>query len=86
MLVEHSLYRELICEAVFGMDIKKLKEARGVSPQHLLLDHLTLEEDNLMHDVENLIHSLISYGWGYDAIRDFVLKQTAILLEKLNDK
>ena len=76
----YSTYTNIVYKAVFGKDAARLREEHGITKSDNLRDLFSEEELKKIQNVEMLISGLIGCGWGYDDIRDFVLKQNNLQL------
>jgi len=76
----YSTYTNVVYKAVFGKNAAQLRECYGITKNDNLRDHFTQEELSKVQNVEMLISGLVGCGWGYDAIRDFVLQQNCLLI------
>lgn len=65
-------YTNLIYRTLFGKSAKELEEEFGVKARENLRDFFTGEDLAEVQSMEMLISSLISCGWGYEKIKDFV--------------
>lgn len=66
---DHIVYKQ-----VFGMKAAQLREKYGIGKRDDLRSCFTEEELRKVQNAEMLISSLMEYGWGYDDIKEFVLK------------
>ncbi len=76
----YSTYTNVIYKAVFGKDAKHLREEYGISKKDNLRDYFSAEELAAVQSVEMVVSGLVDFGWGYEEIKNFILKQN---LEKL---
>lgn len=76
----YSTYTNVIYKAVFGKDAKHLREDYGITKKDNLRDYFSAEELNAVQSVEMIVSGLVSCGWGYDQIKDFILNQNLKLL------
>ena len=76
----YSTYTNIIYKAVFGKDAKYLREEYGLTRNDNLRDYFSMEELRIVQSVEMVVSGLIDFGWGYDQIKDFILKQDLKLL------
>lgn len=72
---DHIIYKQ-----VFGMRASELREKYAIGKKDDLRSCFTEEELRKVQNAEMLVSSLIEYGWGFDEIKDFVLKN----VDKLN--
>lgn len=72
----YSTYTNVIYKSIFGRNAKQLREEYGIGKKDNLRDCFSEEELKAVQSAEMLVSSLISYGWGYDQIRDFIMKNT----------
>ena len=68
----YSTYTNVIYKSIFGKNAKQLREEYGVGKKDNLRDCFSEEELKAIQSAEMLVSSLISYGWGYDQIKDFI--------------
>lgn len=73
----YAIYTNVIYKSVFGKDAKHLREEFSLSPRDDLRNCFCVEELREVQKAEMLVSSLIEYGWGYDAIKDFILNKVA---------
>ncbi len=73
----YAIYTNVIYKSVFGKDTKHLREEFSLSPRDDLRNCFGVEELREVQKAEMLVSSLIEYGWGYDAIKDFILNKVA---------
>lgn len=76
----YSTYTNIIYKAVFGKDAKHLREEYGIAKKDNLRDCFSTEELMAVQSVEMVVSGLIDFGWGYEQIKDFILKQDLKLL------
>lgn len=76
----YSTYTNVIYKAVFGKDAKHLREEYGITKKDNLRDYFSAEELSAVQSVEMIVSGLVSCGWGYDQIKEFVLNQNLRLL------
>ena len=69
----YSLYTDLIYKAVFGKNVKQLREEYGITKQDNLRDLFSQEELAKVKSVEMVVSGLVDCGWGYDDIKVFVM-------------
>jgi len=72
---DHIIYKQ-----VFGMRTSELREKYGIGKKDDLRSCFTEEELRKVQNAERLVSSLIEYGWGFDEIKDFVLKSADKLI------
>lgn len=72
----YSTYTNIIYKAVFGKDVKQLREEYGITKKENLRDYLSEEELKAVQSKEMLVSGLIDCGWGYSQIKDFLLAQS----------
>lgn len=72
----YSTYTNVIYKSIFGRNAKQLREEYGIGKKDNLRDCFSEEELKAVQSAEMLVSSLINYGWGYDQIRDFIMKNT----------
>lgn len=65
-------YTKLIYKIIFGKNMKELQAQYGVKGKESIRDYVTADELKQIESMEMLVSSLISCGWGYDQIKDFV--------------
>lgn len=70
----YSTYTNVIYKSIFGKSAKQLREEHGIGNKDNLRDFFSEEELKAVQSAEMLVSSLISYGWGYDQIKDFIMK------------
>lgn len=68
----YSTYTNVIYKSIFGKNAKQLREEYGIGKKDNLRDCFSEEELKAVQSAEMLVSSLISYGWGYDQIKDFI--------------
>lgn len=73
-------YTNLIYRTLFGKSAKELEEEFGVKARENLRDFFTGEDLAEVQSMEMLISSLISCGWGYEKIKDFVQENTVQMI------
>lgn len=69
-------YTNLIYRTLFGKAAKELEQEYGVKSKENLRDFFTGEDLAKVQSMEMLVSSLISCGWGYDQIKEFIQKET----------
>lgn len=72
----YSTYTNVIYKSIFGKNANQLREEYGIGKKDNLRDCFSEEELKAVQSAEMLVSSLISYGWGYDQIKDFVMNNT----------
>lgn len=72
---DHIIYKQ-----VFGMRASELREKYGIGKKDDLRNCFTEEELRKVQNAERLVSSLIEYGWGFDEIKDFMLKSADKLI------
>lgn len=65
-------YTKLIYKTIFGKTMKELQTQYGVKGRESIREYVTADELKQIESMEMLVSSLISCGWGYDQIKDFV--------------
>ena len=77
----YSTYTNCIYKAIFGMNANQLREKYGIDKKDNLRDYFSAEELKAVQSMEMLVSGLVSLGWGYNQIKDFIqansLKQIA---------
>lgn len=73
----YAIYTNVIYKSVFGKDAKHLREEFGLSHRDDLRNCFSAEELREVQKAEMLVSSLVEYGWGYDAIKEFILNKVA---------
>lgn len=68
----YSTYTNAIYKALFGKNAKQMREEFGIGTQDNLRDRLTAEELRAVQPMEMLVSGLISCGWGYEQIKEFI--------------
>lgn len=71
----YSTYTNVIYKAVFGKDAKHLREEYGISKKDDLRGYFSKEELHAVQSVEMIVSGLVSCGWGYEQIREFITNQ-----------
>lgn len=69
-------YTNLIYRTLFDKTAKELEQEYGVKSKENLRDFFTGEDLAKVQSMEMLVSSLISCGWGYDQIKEFIQKET----------
>lgn len=70
----YSTYTNVIYKSIFGKSAKQLREEHGIGKKDNLRDCFSEEELKAVQSAEMLVSSLVNYGWGYDQIKDFIMK------------
>ncbi len=70
----YSTYTNVIYKSIFGKSASQLREEYGIGKKDNLRDCFSEEELKAVQSAEMLVSGLISYGWGYEQIKDFILK------------
>lgn len=73
-------YTNLIYRTLFNKSAKELEQEYGVKPKENLRDYFTGGDLERVQSAEMLISSLISCGWGYKEIKDFLVNQSKMLI------
>lgn len=73
-------YTNLIYRTLFNKSAKELEQEYGVKPKENLRDYFTGGDLEKVQSAEMLISSLISCGWGYKEIKDFLVNQSKMLI------
>lgn len=73
-------YTKLIYKTMFGKTMKELQTQYGVKVKESIRDYVTADELKQIEDMEMLVSSLISCGWGYDQIKSFVQEHSLKML------
>lgn len=68
----YSTYTNCIYKAIFGMNANQLREAYGIDKKVNLRDYFSAEELKAVQSMEMLVSGLVSLGWGYDQIKNFI--------------
>lgn len=76
----YSTYTNIIYKAVFGKDAKHLREELGISKKDNLRDYFSTEELAAIQSAEMVVSGLVDFGWGYDQIKEFILRQNIKML------
>lgn len=69
----YSIYTDVVYKTIFGKNAKQLKEEYGISKKDNLRDCFSKEELEKVQSVEMIVSGLVSCGWGYDDIKNFIL-------------
>lgn len=73
-------YTNLIYRTLFNKSAKELEQEYGMKPKENLRDYFTGGDLEKVQSAEMLISSLISCGWGYKEIKDFLANQSKMLI------
>lgn len=73
-------YTKLIYKTIFGKTLKELQEQYGVKGKESIREYVTADELKQIEAMEMLVSSLISCGWGYDQIKDFIQANSVAML------
>ena len=73
-------YTKLIYKTIFGKTMKELQEQYGVKGKESIREYVTADELKMIEDMEMLVSSLISCGWGYDQIKGFIQENSTKML------
>lgn len=73
-------YTKLIYKTIFGKGMKELQEQYGVKGKESIREYVTADELKMIEDMEMLVSSLISCGWGYDQIKGFIQENSVKML------
>lgn len=68
----YSNYTNCIYKAVFGKNAAQLREEYGIGKTDALRDHFGQEDLEAIQSMECLVSGLVSCGWGYDQIKEFI--------------
>ena len=68
----YSTYTNCIYKAIFGMNANQLREKYGIDKKDNLRDYFSAEELKAVQSMEMLVSGLVSLGWGYDQIKNFI--------------
>jgi len=68
----YSTYTNCIYKAIFGMNANQLREKYGIDKKVNLRDCFSAEELKAVQSMEMLVSGLVSLGWGYDQIKNFI--------------
>lgn len=68
----YSNYTNCIYKAVFGKNAAQLREEYGIGKMDALRDHFGQEDLEAIQSMECLVSGLVSCGWGYDQIKEFI--------------
>ena len=67
-------YTKLIYKVLFNKSFDELKKMYNIKPKESLRDYISSEELKELEQMEMLISSLINLGWGYNQIKEFIMK------------
>lgn len=70
----YSTYTNVIYKSIFGKNASQLRDEYGIGKKDNLRDYFSEEELKAVQSAEMLVSSLINYGWGYNQIKDFIMK------------
>lgn len=73
-------YTKLIYKTIFGKTMKELQAQYGVKGKESIRDYVTADELKQIESMEMLVSSLISCGWGYEQIKNFIENDSAAML------
>jgi Rha family phage regulatory protein len=68
----YSNYTNCIYRALFGKNAAQLREEYGIGKTDALRDHFGQEDLEAIQSMECLVSGLVSCGWGYDQIKEFI--------------
>lgn len=68
----YSTYTNCIYKVLFGMNAKQLCERYGIDKPDSLRNIFSAEELAAVQAMENLVSGLVSCGWGYDDVKNFI--------------
>lgn len=68
----YSNYTNCIYKALFGKNAAQLREEYGIGKTDALRDHFGQEDLEAIQSMECLVSGLVSCGWGYDQIKEFI--------------
>ena len=68
----YSIYTNCIYKVLFGMNAKQLREHYGIDKPDSLRNIFSAEELAAVQAMENLVSGLVSCGWGYDDVNNFI--------------
>lgn len=60
--------------------MKELQAQYGVKGKESIRDYVTADELKQIESMEMLVSSLISCGWGYEQIKNFIENNSAAML------
>lgn len=70
----YSTYTNVIYKSIFGKSANQIREEYGIGKKENIRDYFSEEELRAVQSAEMLVSGLMSYGWGYEQIRDFIMK------------
>lgn len=70
----YSTYTNCIYKVLFGKSAAQLRSEFNAKKNEALRDYFSQEELSAVQSMECLVSGLVSVGWGYDAIKDFIAK------------
>lgn len=70
----YSTYTNVIYKSIFGKNASQLREEYGIGKKDNLRDYFSEEELKAVQSAEMLVSGLVNYGWGYEQIKDFIMK------------
>lgn len=73
-------YTKLIYKTIFGKTMKELQEEYRVKGKESIREYITSDELKQIESLELLVSSLISCGWGYDQIKNFIQENSTKML------
>lgn len=68
----YSNYTNCIYKALFGKNAAQLREEYGIGKTDALRDYFGQEDLEAIQSMECLVSGLVSCGWGYDQIKEFI--------------
>lgn len=74
----YSTYTNVIYKVALGKDAKNLREEYGIEKNESIRDYLGKEELKTVQNIEMLVSGLIGCGWGYEQIKEFLMKRENI--------
>lgn len=72
----YPTYTDLVYRSLFGKSAKQFREENGLTKKDDLRDLFSEEDLRKIQNAEMLISSLMGYGWGYDEIKEFVMRKS----------
>ena len=73
-------YTKFIYQTIFGKTMKELQEQYEVKGKESIRDYVTADELKQIESMEMLVSSLISCGWGYEQIKNFIQENSVKML------
>lgn len=73
----YSTYTNVIYKSIFGKNANQLRDEYGIGKKDNLRDYFSEEELKAVQSAEMLVSGLVGYGWGYDQIKDFIIKNVS---------